>query len=469
MGIDHQNLPADRSFTTARVDGPQLIRAVLLFTLLFASGTAQASLCDARWDGDKLMSAFSARPPASGITLWGNGHIEAEITVAQLRAFSEARDAVSKRTGRAPKLIVCSGSPNAFALGTPQGEVVLVTTGMMTLVNGDRDMAAMVIGHEYAHQALGHTARGKARRKLLDILGSAVGAARETKAQKSTHIQGLRLKTGQLGALLLSRKFDRDQERAADKAGFNYMVAAGFNPLGAIRLSQKMQQLGTGGAGLFFADHPGWPERSARFRAMIAATPAAQALVAQSSNSPVGTASRQALTHSPIQKQRVAQQVRECLDGNSPLAMQVTCMHSTYLSESSPGFLESADRQAQEILGDVRANKLSESDARQQLLCALDGPHASPPPASSESAVSIEHVAGATFGPHDLGLLVRSVAPNGLAARAGLQRGDIITKINGHYTASLYWEYAEALLTNDGDSVTLTVLGQQDRNVTLSK
>jgi TPR repeat protein len=80
---------------------------------------------------------------------------------------------------------------------------------------------------------------------------------------------------------LISYKFDRDQERQADEAGFRYMVEAGFSPLGAVRLAETMQRNGAGGIGLFFDNHPGWPERTARFQALIKASPQAQAAVAR--------------------------------------------------------------------------------------------------------------------------------------------------------------------------------------------
>jgi hypothetical protein len=42
-----------------------------------------------------------------------------------------------------------------------------------------------------------------------------------------------------------------------------------------------MQRDGAGGIGLFFDNHPGWPERTARFQALIKASPQAQAAIAR--------------------------------------------------------------------------------------------------------------------------------------------------------------------------------------------
>jgi predicted metalloprotease with PDZ domain len=71
-----------------------------------------------------------------------------------------------------------------------------------------------------------------------------------------------------------------------------------------------------------------------------------------------------------------------------------------------------------------------------------------------------KRVVGATFGPHPQGLAVLGIDKNGVAARAGLKVGDLITEINGRETAPIYWEYAAALLTTGGDTVTVKVLGR---------
>jgi len=71
-----------------------------------------------------------------------------------------------------------------------------------------------------------------------------------------------------------------------------------------------------------------------------------------------------------------------------------------------------------------------------------------------------KRVVGATFGPHPQGLAVLGIDKNGVAARAGLKVGDLITEIDGRETAPIYWEYAAALLTTGGNTVTIKVLGR---------
>ena len=257
-----------------------VIAALGIAAILACPTLASAGPCDLTWDGEKLAQG---RNPANKTRLLdSNKNVVAELTGAQILAITEAKDGIAKQLGRSPKLLFCSDkAPNAFAMNTQNGEVVGVTIGLAKLMNGDRDMAAIVIGHEYAHLVLGHLAAAERRREFLTLLGEVAGVFLEVKTQTKTNVQGLGMNVGVMSASLISTKFDRDQERQADEAGFRYMVDAGFNPLGAIRLAEILQRSGAGGIGLFFDNHPGWPERTARFQALIKASPAAQAAIAR--------------------------------------------------------------------------------------------------------------------------------------------------------------------------------------------
>lgn len=211
--------------------------------------------------------------------------VNAEVTVAQIMAFYEAKEAISRAVGKPSSFIVCNNKePNAFAMRGNNGDIVGVTIGMMKLANGDRDMAAIVIGHEYAHHVKNYASVGQTRDLLIEVMGSIVGAFIEYKVQSRTGVQGLGMNLGQIGSTLVSQKFSRDQEREADELGFSYMVDAGFNPRGAIRLAQRMKELGAGEIGLFFDGHPGWEERNVQFQSMIASSASAQQIIARTGN-----------------------------------------------------------------------------------------------------------------------------------------------------------------------------------------
>ena len=74
---------------------------------------------------------------------------------------------------------------------------------------------------------------------------------------------------------------------------------------------------------------------------------------------------------------------------------------------------------------------------------------------------------GATFGESPYGVLVVTVDRTGVAARAGIKPGDVITHIDGHATAPLYWEVAAGRLTSSGTTVKVRLLNKGgDRTLT---
>jgi TPR repeat protein/Zn-dependent protease with chaperone function len=258
-----------------------------LIALLLLPGYGMAGVCDNAWDGDKFVESFRGSSPSRSIRLRGKDAIAAEVTVGQVQAFYDAKEKISRLAGLSPSFVICGdGNVNAFAGTGGRGQVVGVTVGMLKVVNGNADMAAAVIGHEYAHHLKGHGAAAQSREVVLGLLGLVAGMALEQKIQQRYGVAGVGLDLGQIGSTLVSRKFDRDQEREADQVGFEYMVRAGFNPMGAVQLANRLNQLGLGGVGLFFESHPGWGERENDFRTMIARSAEAQRLVSTSRADP---------------------------------------------------------------------------------------------------------------------------------------------------------------------------------------
>ncbi len=256
----------------------------VLLSLLFLGNTliASAGICDRTWDAGKLMQISQANSLDYALQLKNQAATETvdTITVAQFQAFYEANQAIVKTTNLMPTFIICDNQdPNAFAMGTNQGMVVGVTLGLLKLVDGDRDMAAQVLGHEYTHHIKGHRANAQVRDSVLNLLGLVAGIALENALQKKYHIQNAGYRISELSTGLISRKFDRDQEREADSEGLKYMMQAGFSPAGATRLTEKMNKVG-GGSGSFFDSHPGWVEREARLKTMIAQSAEAQQILA---------------------------------------------------------------------------------------------------------------------------------------------------------------------------------------------
>jgi len=263
----------------------KIIAPLLLLLPLLSSFAAQAT-CDTSWDGDEIVASIQGHALASRVRLLDKrNNTYVELTVAQVMAFQEAREAVARQLNRTPAFMFCADSfPNAWAMKTDKGEIVGVTVGMMQMVDGDRDMAAIVIGHEYTHLVLDHAGANQSREEVLNMVGLVAGMILESKLHRNVHLRGMGLgiDMGRIGARLVSMKYSRDQEREADEGGFKTMIAAGFNPNGAVRLAELMNKRGLGGNGLFYDNHPGWDERDARFHKLIADSAEAQQIIARS-------------------------------------------------------------------------------------------------------------------------------------------------------------------------------------------
>jgi predicted Zn-dependent protease len=141
--------------------------------------------------------------------------------------------------------VVSAASPNAFAL---PGGFIFVTDGLMALSGCQPDEVALLLSHEMAHAALGHSRSKLMVDQVLNLLTARAAAA------------------GQLARTLLSKGYSREQEFEADEAGMRLAVRAGFDrERGANLLRRLLERTPEEGPlAEFFATHPPLEERIAR-------------------------------------------------------------------------------------------------------------------------------------------------------------------------------------------------------------
>lgn len=72
-----------------------------------------------------------------------------------------------------------------------------------------------------------------------------------------------------LGADLIDASYSRDQEREADALGVGYVMSAGFDPNGGIRLHEKLLKTSRGLSLPFLSSHPSGEERIENLKALI--------------------------------------------------------------------------------------------------------------------------------------------------------------------------------------------------------
>lgn len=153
-----------------------------------------------------------------------------QIRILVERAGTPVEIVVTPQMTCAYGFAVVDGSEvNAFA----DGDDVFIYRGMLKLVETD-DELALVLGHELAHDAMGHIEKQRKNRAigmlggaLLDVAAAAGGANTQGEFAKMG---------GQMGA----KAFSQDFEAEADYVGVYFMVRAGYNPLGVEQVWRRM-------------------------------------------------------------------------------------------------------------------------------------------------------------------------------------------------------------------------------------
>jgi predicted Zn-dependent protease len=122
-----------------------------------------------------------------------------------------------------------SAVENAFSV---PGGYIYITRQLMSLMDNEAELA-FALGHEVGHVAAGHAqqrerAENEAVREELPwiMLGRIFGGSFGSAVAKRS------LATAELRTL----SFSREQEYAADTLGLRYMVAAGYDPIGAAQI-----------------------------------------------------------------------------------------------------------------------------------------------------------------------------------------------------------------------------------------
>jgi predicted Zn-dependent protease len=139
-----------------------------------------------------------------------------------------------------------AGEPNAFAL---PGGFIFVSRSILDLCRWDQNEVAFILGHE-----MGHVIRGHAIERI--VTNTAVAAA--SRAAPVRGALGGWLKT--VGVQYLQTAYSRDHELEADRLGVRLLLAAGFEPAGAIRLLARLAELTRAAEpaslGEYFSTHP---------------------------------------------------------------------------------------------------------------------------------------------------------------------------------------------------------------------
>jgi predicted Zn-dependent protease len=153
-----------------------------------------------------------------------------------------------------------SAAPRAEATGRGR---ILVTAGMVRLLDGDDELAA-VVAHEAGHHLAGHIGRQLARGLAAGTVASALLGA----VLPFGGLAGWALGQGaaELGAGAARLAFSKEEEREADYLAAYLVARAGYDPERAGRLWEILGRGRAGESAGLLDSHPAGPDRLAAWR-----------------------------------------------------------------------------------------------------------------------------------------------------------------------------------------------------------
>lgn len=200
----------------------------------------------------------------------GRYAVDTELTV-YVNQVGRKLAAVSDRPQLPYEFVVLNNDvPNAWAL--PGGKMA-INRGLLVHLKDESQLAA-VLGHEIVHAAARHGASQQTQNILISTGVMVAGVAAST---QDSEYAGLAVGAVGVGANAWMSKYSRSHELEADRYGIEYMIRAGYDPMGAVELQETFMKLSEGRQSNWleglFASHPPSQERVAANRAMAQANP----------------------------------------------------------------------------------------------------------------------------------------------------------------------------------------------------
>lgn len=175
-----------------------------------------------------------------------------------------ARIASVAGTGETPDwFLVGTPAINAFATYQDGQPLIVVTLGMVKLLDNDEGAWAALAGHELAHFRLGHHQAQRSRKGAVALGSSLAGLV------LSVAGLGVGSVAADAAGTLMERSFSRDDEREADRMGLDYARRAGFDTQGALRLQTLMLDAKRESSLTFLSTHPSGRDRIDAIRQLL--------------------------------------------------------------------------------------------------------------------------------------------------------------------------------------------------------
>jgi predicted Zn-dependent protease len=163
-------------------------------------------------------------------------------------------------------------TPNAFATRDKSGKpLAAVTLGMLTTIGPDEAAWAGLLGHEIAHHVKRHSEGRQGAATTAAVTGNVLANVVSYAIPGVGGLIGGTL-AGSAAQNAVYGSYTRPQETEADEVGLKWMVAAGYDPQGMLRLFKALSAGGSSSVPAFLSTHPANEERVKMVEAFIASS-----------------------------------------------------------------------------------------------------------------------------------------------------------------------------------------------------
>ena len=237
----------------------------VLASVLFFSTSCKAEYF---WDVDAVYNNSNKH---SSATLTADNKTVATLKTSQIKMLLSVRDKISDESKTYAKLLI-SDQPvlNVWAQSASGANTVTITFEMLKLIGEDSDMRAALMGHEFTHIALSHGGKKESADFILNTLAALAGGIVDAAIQSKS---GVPISIGRdisnVTAQGISSAYSRSEELEADEYGTKWMINAGYDPQGAIRLHEELLRQ-NGDNNSFLTTHPTSIERITSIKQIIA-------------------------------------------------------------------------------------------------------------------------------------------------------------------------------------------------------
>jgi len=167
---------------------------------------------------------------------------------------------------------------NAFAM---PGGYIGINSGLIVASENESELAG-VLAHEIGHVAQRHIARGFTQQSqnsgvmMATMAAALIAALAGGGADLATGVAAF----GQAAAVSRQLSFSRDAEREADRAGFDMLRKAGYDPVGMVQMFSRLMNASRlnerGGASSYVSTHPLSIQRMSDIQGRLNSVPVAR-------------------------------------------------------------------------------------------------------------------------------------------------------------------------------------------------